>query len=129
MGIRLKFQRAFLPDQDAPGWTPLTAYAEDALSALAYCLQCLRSPDAQEAAWAARRVYEALDYFVTTRDNISPDEPGGDVRVLGDSVIQAELERQARDITDLSRAGDSLPQELLDNLRQRSLVEQAISIA
>ncbi|MEX0677019.1 MAG: DUF416 family protein [Pirellulales bacterium] len=120
---------ALIPDQDAPGWTPLTAYAEDALSALAYCLQCLQSADAQEAAWAARRVYEALDYFVTSRDNISPSEPGAEMRVLGDSVIQAELERQARDIADLSSAGDSLLRELLDNLRQRSAAEQAITIA
>ena len=117
-----------IPDQDAPGWTPLTAYAEDALSALAYSLQCLRSADAQEAVWAARRVYEALDYFVTTRDNISPDEPGGEQRVIGDSGIQAELQRQARDISDLMVAGDSLSQELLDNLRRRSVANQAISV-
>ena len=46
---------SLIPDQDAPGWTPLTAYAEDALSALAYCLQCVQSGDTQEATWAARR--------------------------------------------------------------------------
>ncbi|HEV3138670.1 MAG TPA: DUF416 family protein [Pirellulales bacterium] len=120
---------AMIPDQDAPGWTPLTAYGEDALSALAYSLRCLQSGDSQEAAWSARCIYEGLDYFVTLRDNVPPNEPGADVRVLSDPLIQAELERQARDIAELSSAGDSLSRELLDGLRQRSLAEQAIATA
>ncbi len=120
---------SLIPDQDAPGWTPLTAYSEDALSALAYCLRTLQSADVQDAAWAARRVYEALDYFVNIRDDISPNEPGAEMRVLSDSVVQAELERQARDIADLNAAGDFLSRELLDRLRQRSVAQQAITIA
>jgi uncharacterized protein YjaG (DUF416 family) len=119
---------ALIPDQDAPSWTPLTAYVDDALSALAYCLSCLQSGDAQEAAWAARRVYEALDYLVTTRDNVSPADPSAEMRVLCDSAIQVELERQARDLDDLRSCGDSLSQALLDSLRQRSANEQAVVI-
>ncbi len=93
---------ALIPDQDAPGWTPLTAYAEDALSSLAYCLQCLKTSDPQFAVWAARRVYEALDFFVTTRDHISPDNTADERRILGDSFVQAELARQTRDLSDLN---------------------------
>ena len=95
---------ALIPDQDAPGWTPLTAYAEDALSSLAYCLQCLKTSDPQFAVWAARRVYEALDFFVTTRDHISPDNTADERRILGDSFVQAELARQTRDLSDLNSA-------------------------
>lgn len=120
---------ALLPDEDAPGWTPLTAYAENALSAMAYCLQCLQSGDAQDATWAARHVYDALDQLVTSRDKISPSEPGAEARILCDIAIQAELERQARDIADLSAAGDFLSPELLDSLRRRSAAEQAIVLA
>lgn len=80
---------ALIPDQDAPGWTPLTAYGEDGLSVLAYCVSCLQSEEAQDAAWAARRVYEALDYFVTNRDEFSPNDSAADTRVLSDSVVQA----------------------------------------
>jgi uncharacterized protein YjaG (DUF416 family) len=120
---------ALIPDEDAPGWTPMTPCAEDATSALAYCLRCLQSGDAQEATWAAGRVYEALDHFVTSRDDISPSEPGGEARILGDSVIQTELERQARDIAELRSVGDSQSRTLFDNLRQRSVVEQAIAVA
>jgi hypothetical protein len=118
-----------IPDQDAPGWTPLTAYAEDGLAALAYCVQCLQSMDSQHAAWAARRVYEAMDCFVSCRDYKSTDGPQDDMRTLGDSVVQAELKRQARDIDDLGDAGKSLSQEFLDKLRGRSAAEQAIDLA
>jgi hypothetical protein len=118
---------ALIPDQDAPGWTPLTAYAEDGLSSLAYCLRCLKSGESQEAVWAAGRPYEALDYFVTVRDNISPDGQASEARILGDPVIQAELARQARDIAELSAIGDSLGRPLLDELRRRSESEQVIS--
>lgn len=117
---------ALIPDEDAPGWTPWTASGDDALSALAYCLRCLQSLDPQDAAWAARRVYEALDYFVTTRDSISPSDPGMEIVILSDPAIQAEFERQARDKGDLISAGDFLTQQLLDNLRQRSTKQQAI---
>lgn len=117
---------AFIPDQDAPGWTPLTAYAEDALSALAYCLTCLRSGDAQDAAWAGRRVYEAIDYFVTTRDDVMPDDPAAEARVLADPLVQAELERQARDLQDLRLAANSLSERMLSDLQRRSESEHGI---
>ena len=120
---------AWIPDEDAPGWTPLTPYAEDALSAVAYCLRCLQSGNAQEAVWAAQCLYDALDTFLTNRDDISPSEPGAEARILGDPVTQAELERQARDLADLRSAGDSLSRGLLDHLRQRSVAEQAIVMA
>jgi hypothetical protein len=71
-------------------------------------------------------VYEALDYFVTMRDNVSPDEPERETRILGDSIVQTELRRQARDIVDLTAAGTALSQPLLDRLRQRSTAEQAL---
>jgi hypothetical protein len=117
---------ALIPDEETPGWTPLTPYAEDATSALAYSLRCLLSGDAQEAAWAARRVYEALDEFVVSRDDISPSDPGAEYGILRDPVIQAELERQKRDISDLRSAGKSPSPRLIECLRVRSFAEQVI---
>ncbi len=120
---------AIIPDEDAPGWSPVTPYGEDALSALAYSLSCLQSGDSQEAAWAAVCVYNATDYFVTSRDGISPSEPGAEARTLGDPAIQAELERQSRDVADLSAAGEFLSRELVENVRRRSVANQAVPIA
>lgn len=118
---------ARVPEEGEPGWTPLAAYAEDAVSAVAYCLRCLLSAEAQEAAWAARRVYEAVDLFVTTRDGITPSDVGAEDRVLQDPVIQAELQRQERDIADLQSAG-CLSSDLLDMLQARSAANQAIVV-
>ncbi len=117
---------ALIPNEDAPGWTPLTAYAEDAVSAVAYSLRCLLSSDPQDAAWAARRVYEALDQFVISRDDITLGDPGAEDHIVGDPIVQAELERQRRDISDLMSTGEPLPPELLESFRVRSSAEQAI---
>jgi uncharacterized protein YjaG (DUF416 family) len=114
---------ALIPQGDAPGWTPLTAYAEDAVSSVAYCLRCLLTSDSQEAAWAARRVYEALDAFVISRDNITPGAPGAEESILSDPVIQAELKRQIRDVADLKAVGRSLSAGFLKSLRERSGAE------
>ena len=86
----------------------------------------MQSADPQEAAWAAGRAYDSLDFFVSTRDNISPSDPGAEIVILSDPMIQAEFERQARDLADLSSAGDPLSQDLLDYLRWRNLAQQAI---
>jgi hypothetical protein len=117
---------ALIPDQDAPGWTPLTAYAEDALSALAYSLQNLQNEDSQLAVWVAQRAYDSLDFLVTTRDHVDPNDRQAEARALADPLIQAEFARQARDIADITRAANGLSQALLDDLRARSIAEQAI---
>jgi len=117
---------AAMPTEDDPERTELTAYAEDGMSSVAYCLRFMQSSDPQEAAWAARRVYETLDQCVLYRDEISPYEPGGEARVLADPMIQAELARQARDLADLKSAGDRVSPSFLEHLRQRSTSEQAL---
>lgn len=117
---------ALIPDEDAPGWTPLTVYGEDALASLAYCLSCLLSSDSQEAAWVARRAYESLDYFVSHRDDVDPNDAAAEARVLADPMIQAEFARQQRDIADLTHLGESLSQEFVNDLRRRSEREQIV---
>ena len=96
---------ALIPDEDAPGWNPLTSYAADAASAVAYALRCLMSSDAQEAAWAARRVYEALEHYVSSRNCMGPGDAASEGRILGAPIIQAGLRRQNRDLNDLQSAG------------------------
>lgn len=119
---------ALIPDQDAPGWTTLTAYGDDALSALAYCLRCVETGDSQDACWAARRIYEAVDCFATNRLGTSPNDSGFENRVLGDSLVQSELERQAQDIDELARRAGAITEHFLNDLRQRSVLRQALHI-
>src|SRR5262245_49626325 len=85
---------------DAP-WIEQQAAAEDATAALAYALRCRKTGKAQEAAWAARRAYDALDDYVINREGIDTNAPDGDIRVLAHPLIQAEFERQNRDFEEL----------------------------
>jgi hypothetical protein len=117
-----------IPNDEEPDWTDLTSYAQNGLTALAYCLRCMHSNfDAQEAAWAARHLYEAADQYAIDNHEVSPYEPGGEVALLGSAVIQAELRRQVRDLADLRSAGEPLSQTFLEALRERGIAEQAIS--
>jgi uncharacterized protein YjaG (DUF416 family) len=92
---------ANIPREDAEAWVPEQAAAEDAVAALAYALRCRQGGEPQEAAWAARRVYEALDHFVTSRDDVDVNVSGTEDHVRADPLIQAELERQERDLLEL----------------------------
>ncbi len=120
---------ASIPDEDAPRWVQTTPYGDDALSALAYTLTCLKSGDSQDAAWTARRLYDALDCYLVNRDDLSPSHPDEAERVAGDPLVQAELERQVRDLAELDEAANPLSQPLLDRLRRRSLAAQAIPLS
>ena len=115
-----------MPTERDSDRSELTAYAEDGMSSVAYCLRFMQSGDAQEAAWAARRVYEALDQCVLYRGDIQVYEPGGEARIIEDPLIQVELSRQARDLAELKSAGDHLTAVFLDSMRQRSMKEQAL---
>jgi hypothetical protein len=90
-----------IPREDEGAWIPEQAAAEDGASAVAYAVRCRQCGDANEAAWAGRRAYEALDHFVATRDRIGADNPHAEQSALSHPIVQAELLRQERDLDDL----------------------------
>ncbi|MGX9899078.1 DUF416 family protein [Arthrobacter sp. SA17] len=70
---RLKAEaEAMVPDEDDEGWTAGRTYAGNAAAAAAYALRTWLTNDPQEAAWAARQLFDAADlaYFQAN--------PGGD---------------------------------------------------
>ena len=99
--MRISTSMALIPGEDDGPWVSEQACAEDAASALAYALRCLRTGEAQEAAWAARRAYECLDHYVTNSEKIDTNVSGIEVQVLSHPLIQAELGRQQRDLIEL----------------------------
>lgn len=98
---------ALVPDEDET-WIDAFGYAEHAAAAVAYAIRACLTDDPQEAAWAARQAYEALDLRVTTRDNIDVNTPGAEERIARDVLIQRELSRQQRDLQVLSRRAHQL---------------------
>lgn len=111
-----------IPQEDDGPWVPAQAAAEDAAGALAYALRCRQSGDAQEAAWAARRAYEAVDHFVVNREGIDVNEAGSERAVLTDPIVQAELSRQRRDLNEL-RTGSTT--DVVERIKSRARSEAA----
>jgi len=80
-------------------------YAEDALAAVAYALRTCATFDAQEAAYAARRVYESLDSKALNSGATYET-------VLAEPIVQRELGRQKDDVNRLlSLSGNLNPAE------------------
>ena len=105
---------ALIPGDDDEPWVEDQPYADDAASALAYTLGALQADDPQQAAWAARRAYEALDYQVTHCLGIEDE-----VQVAEHAIVQAELLRQRRDLDDL-RTANGRSTEVIVRLRDRA---------
>src|SRR5260221_8376497 len=96
IGLALRRCMALIPGEDDEPWIDEQAYADDAASAIAYTLRALEDGESQEAAWAARRAYEAADHHVSHRLGIE-----GESQVLSHPIVQAELSRQRRNLEEL----------------------------
>ncbi|XXY44276.1 DUF416 family protein [Sorangium sp. So ce269] len=116
---------ALIPQEDDGPWINEQASAEDAGAALAYALQCRQSGQSQEAAWAARCAYEALDHYVITDEGLDMNIPGTETRVLSHPLVQAEFDRQRRDIRELSDAKEHEFAETIHRIRERARTEAA----
>jgi hypothetical protein len=82
-----------------------SALAEDAASAVAYVVTSAASGDPHKAVLSARCGYEALDNYLSNELDIDFNRPGAEATVLGHPLVQAEFERQRRDLEELATAG------------------------
>lgn len=112
-----------IPQEDDIGWIPDPACAEDAAAAIVFALTCRQNGDSQEAAWAARRAYDALDHFITTQEDIDPSTSGAEERIISNPLIQAEFMRQQRDLRELVAANRQDQSTLIQKIRQRAKAE------
>jgi uncharacterized protein YjaG (DUF416 family) len=110
---------ALLPNEDDGPWMSEQAYAEDAVSAVIYALRARNTGESQEAAYAARTAYEALDHHVINRLGVDDDE-----RVLMHALVQAELVRQYRDLDELRGCPGGLA-EAIARVQERAKAEAA----
>ena len=106
-----------IPGDDEEPWVDGQAYADDAASAIAYTLRALDSGESQEAAWAARRAYEAADHHVVHRLGIE-----GELQILAHPIVQTEFCRQRRDLEELLGAPEGST-ALFVRLRDRAKAE------
>jgi Protein of unknown function (DUF416) len=89
-----------IPDEDAA--RPISfAVAENAATATVYAVRTALSGDPQDAVWAARQAYDALDVVVVESRDIDINAVDAELEVLADELVQDELLRQQRDLETL----------------------------
>lgn len=74
---------------------------DDALSSLVYAIRCLLTPEADEAAWAARCAYESIGRAAQQALRVPAGTPQAEAQMLAHPWVQRELERQRRDLAAL----------------------------
>jgi len=90
---------SLLDELDEGDWVA-RALAVDGLASLAYAIRCFLTKDAQEAAWAARRAYEAADQIAILALRALDkdfDLNKSEADVSAHLLVQRELERQRND--------------------------------
>lgn len=106
-------------------WTQTATNAQNAGMAVVYALRARLTGEAQDAAWAARVAYEALDNVVINGQDIDVNSAEARARVVAHPLIQAELARQERDLTELQRDDGRPVRTKIDALRARARAEAA----
>lgn len=125
---QIEAMMVLIPQEDGyeKPWTQEVTNAQNAGMAVVYALRAKLTGEAQEAAWAAQVAYEAIDNFVINRERIDMNKPGAEVRVLSHPLVQAELDRQERDIRELLTAINKDIVNVVKQLRDRAIAEAAI---
>jgi uncharacterized protein YjaG (DUF416 family) len=85
-----------MPTEDST-WSQALPVAEDAVACLAYTLRAMIGGDPQEAAWSARRAYEAADQLAILDLRKGTSEMPDESDLRAHPAVQAELARQEAD--------------------------------
>jgi uncharacterized protein YjaG (DUF416 family) len=111
--------------------TLLDPLAEDAVAALAYACQCQVSGETENAVWAARCGYEAVDYIAHGLEDMDYDTPEAQAAILKKDYVQAELQRQLRDLSELERAAREgiRAEQVVETFRRRATSEGTALVA
>lgn len=116
---RLDEVMGLLPEESGD-WRIDHALADDALSSLAYAIRCLLTPKPQEAAWAARRAYEAADQAAIRLLRAQPGLPRSEEAIKSHEFVQRELQRQRNDLS-LLRAGS------VDEVQRQAFADELLT--
>jgi uncharacterized protein YjaG (DUF416 family) len=110
---------SLLPEE-SDDWMIGHALADDALSSLAYAIRCLLTPEPQEAAWAARRAYEAADQAAIRMLGVQPGLPDTETAIVSHAIVQRELARQRNDLS-------LLRSDSVDEVRRRAFADELLT--
>jgi len=95
-----------VPDDEGE-WSTQTAYAQNAAACSAYAVRAWLTDDPQEAAWAARQLYEAADHAAQQIVKAAGIRPADLERmILGHDLVQAALGAIEDDLTSVEGDND-----------------------
>lgn len=116
---------SIIPEDGKWPWSPSWGAAEDAIAAVVYALKAKDEEGCQSAAWAAQCIYDSLDGLVIRRESVDVNQADAEDRILEHPLVQRELAREQRDLTDLRRVAmmPSLPEGFMGMFRQRASAE------
>jgi hypothetical protein len=87
---------------------------------MAYAIRCLLTPEPQEAAWAARRPYEAADQAAIRVLGVQPGLPNTEVAIKSHSFVQRELARQRQDLL-------LLHDDAIDDVQRQAFTDELLT--
>jgi uncharacterized protein YjaG (DUF416 family) len=115
-----------VPEED-DNWTIDSAYAEDAVSAVAYSIRSILNDDYKEACWASTCMWDAVDSYITNTLNVDWALADAETVISENVLMQSEFARQKRDLDDLESLSGSF-EELCTNFKTRAEAEQALPL-
>jgi len=88
-------------------WEKAEPYAEDAAAVIIFALRARITERAENAVFAAQRLYEAVDNFVLRQKATSIVSKADEMDILSSNCVQSELLRQERDLSFIEEKADS----------------------
>lgn len=100
-------------------WSFEMGYGQNAIAAVAYAVRTWLTADPQEAAWAARQVYEAADYASQkTQPDLVLNTPGAEESLLQSPIVQTALLSLSSNLTSVEAGSSRQWGDLRERARQ-----------
>ncbi len=111
--------------EEGDDWVIRHALADDAISSLAYAVRALLTSEPQNAAWAARRAFEAADQAAIRTLGVQPGLTNTEIAIKSHTLVQREIMRQRRDLDFLLAKPDK---NSIDAIRNYAFAEVLLTV-
>ena len=118
----LEEYESLLSDEAHP-WSPFEVVSDNLVSALVHGCRCARSGECGDAVRVAVQAYDTVDHVVQTIEGLDFKDDDMELKILQHDFVQAELERQHRDLVELQEALGKDLANVAARFRERAVAE------
>lgn len=125
-GLRGHFEvlERLIPDEEPHMYERGQMIFEDAIICAYYTIQSALESNREPAIWVGIRTYDISDRYVVNSRNLDTNSQAEMEILIGDSVVQRELERQDRDLKCLERSlSNSEKEDFIASRRRETMVD------